>query len=185
MTSDPSRLAETSKYLSFILRHEPQSIGLQLDVEGWADIDDLIACANRHGRAIDKATIKTVVATSDKKRFTLSDDCSRIRAAQGHSISTVQLTYPEMMPPAILYHGTATRFLESIREQGLKAGSRHHVHLSLDVSTAVSVGKRYGKPVVLEIQAMRMHQRGFKFFLAENEVWLTDVVPAEFINPID
>jgi putative RNA 2'-phosphotransferase len=90
-----------------------------------------------------------------------------------------------MMPPAILYHGTATRFLESIREQGLKAGSRHHVHLSLDVSTAVSVGKRYGKPVVLKIQAMRMHQRGFKFFLAENEVWLTDIVPAEFSDSTD
>lgn len=129
--------------------------------------------------------IRAVVETSQKKRFALSDDCQRIRAVQGHSTSTVRLTYPETVPPAILYHGTATRFLTSIREQGLRGGSRHHVHLSLDISTATAVGERHGSPVVLKVQALRMHESGFKFFLADNKVWLTDAVPPEFIDTID
>lgn len=185
MTTDPTQLDELSKYLSYLLRHEPQSIGLQLDTEGWADIDSLIAGASRNGRAIDRATILAVVKTSKKKRFALSDNCQQIRAVQGHSILTVRRTYPETIPPEVLYHGTATHFLPSIREQGLKAGFRHHVHLSLDVLTATAVGKRHGKPVVLEIRALKMHQNGFKFFLSENNVWLTDAVPPEFIDTID
>jgi putative RNA 2'-phosphotransferase len=185
MTTDRTQLDELSRYLSYILRHEPKTIGLQLDTDGWANIDSLIAGAIKHGRAIDQAMIRAVVETSKKKRFALSDDCQRIRAVQGHSTSIVQLTYPEAIPPEVLYHGTATRSLASIREQGLKAGFRHHVHLSLDVSTARAVGKRHGKPVVLEIRALRMHQKGFKFFLSENNVWLTDAVPPEFIDTID
>lgn len=185
MTTDPTQLDELSKYLSYVLRHEPQTIGLQLDTEGWADIDSLIAGASRNGRAIDQAMVLAVVETSKKKRFAVSDDCQRIRAVQGHSTPVVKRTYPETVPPGVLYHGTATRFLASIREQGLKAGSRHHVHLSLDLSTATAIGKRHGKPVVLEIQALRMHQNGFKFFLSENNVWLTDAVPPEFIDTID
>lgn len=184
MTTGLTQLDEISKYLSYILRHEPHAIGLELDSEGWADIDFLIACASKHGRVIDKAMIQAVVATNNKKRFAMSDDHQRIRAVQGHSISTVRPTHPEQVPPEVLYHGTATRFLASIHEQGLKAGSRHHVHLSLDIPTAIAVGKRHGKPVVLEIQALRMHTHGFKFFLTENSVWLTDAVPAEFINTI-
>jgi putative RNA 2'-phosphotransferase len=175
---------EISKYLSYILRHEPHTIGLELDSEGWANIDSLIACARKHGRIIDETLIQIVVATNNKKRFSISDDQQRIRAVQGHSTSTVRVTYSEAVPPEVLYHGTATRFLASIREQGLKAGSRHHVHLSTDIPTAISVGKRHGKPIALEIQALRMHKQGIQFFLAENKVWLTDIVPAEFINKI-
>ncbi|MBN3792460.1 RNA 2'-phosphotransferase [Burkholderia sp. Ac-20353] len=185
MRTKTKTLDETSKYLSYLLRHEPQAIGLQLDQEGWADIDALIAGAARHGQALDRATIEAVVATNDKKRFALSDDGRRIRAVQGHSTPAVQRQYPEQPPPAVLYHGTATRFRESIRERGLKAGARHHVHLSQDLRTAVTVGKRYGKPVVLAIQAGRMHERGFRFFLAENGVWLVDAVPAEFLSVHD
>ena len=159
MTKDLAKIDDISRYLSYILRHEPEAIGLHLDTEGWADIDSLIACANRHGQPIDKAIVHAVVETNKKKRFAISDDCRRIRAVQGHSTS--------------------------IREQGLKAGSRHHVHLSLDISTAIAVGKRYGKPVVLEIQASKMSRNGFKFFRAENDVWLTDAVPPQFINIID
>jgi putative RNA 2'-phosphotransferase len=143
---------------SILLPSEPHS-GFHLDTEGWADIDSLTACAKRHGQPIDKAIVHAVVETNKKKRFAISDDCRRIRAVQGHSTS--------------------------IREQGLKAGSRHHVHLSLDISTAIAVGKRYGKPVVLEIQASKMSRNGFKFFRAENDVWLTDAVPPQFINIID
>ncbi|TBV08461.1 RNA 2'-phosphotransferase [Stutzerimonas kirkiae] len=176
------RLSETSKFLSYILRHEPHAIGLQLDSEGWADIESLIAGAAKDGRTLDIALIQAVVSSSDKKRFSISDDGLRIRAVQGHSTTNVSIQHVEKEPPGFLYHGTATRFLESIRQQGLIAGSRHHVHLSQDIPTAIAVGQRYGKPVVLKIEALRMHQQGFKFFQAENGVWLTTHVPAVFIK---
>jgi putative RNA 2'-phosphotransferase len=176
------KITETSKFLSYVLRHQPQSIGLTLDSEGWAKIDALIAGAAKAGRKLDRALIDKVVETSDKKRFALSPDGTRIRAVQGHSTKTVALTYEEKVPPALLYHGTATRFLESIRAQGLIAKSRHHVHLSADPQTATAVGQRYGTPVVLTIDTARMHERGFKFYQAENGVWLTDTVPPEFIS---
>ncbi|CAM2155543.1 RNA 2'-phosphotransferase [Paraburkholderia tropica] len=181
----PTENDEISKHLSYILRHEPHSIGLQLDSDGWASINSLIALSADHGRVIDKATIQTVVRTNTKKRFEISDDGRRIRAVQGHTTKSVQRVYPITMPPQLLYHGTATRFVASIREHGLKAGARHHVHLSIDVSTAISVGKRHGNPVVLEIQALKMYELGFKFFIAENSVWLTDSVPPEFIKTIE
>ncbi|UVL28033.1 RNA 2'-phosphotransferase [Pseudomonas donghuensis] len=175
------QLNETSKFLSYVLRHEPQAIGLQLDSEGWADIDFLIAGAAKDGRTLDTALIQAVVSSSDKKRFSISDDGQRIRAVQGHSTSNVSLQHIEKEPPEFLYHGTATRFRESIRQQGLIAGSHHHVHLSQDRSTAIAVGQRYGKPVVLKIEALRMYQQGFKLFQAENGVWLTSHVPEKFL----
>jgi putative RNA 2'-phosphotransferase len=176
------QLTETSKFLSYVLRHEPQAIGLTLDREGWASIEALIEGAARHGKALDRALIERVVSTNDKKRFAISEDGSRIRAVQGHSTESVSISYEEKMPPEFLYHGTATRFLESILNEGLKHGSRHHVHLSEDAQTATAVGQRYGKPAVLKIEALRMHQQGFKFYQADNGVWLTEVVPVEFIN---
>ncbi|UZE07009.1 RNA 2'-phosphotransferase [Pseudomonas corrugata] len=179
---DTKRLNETSKFLSYVLRHEPQAIGLQLDSEGWADIESLIAGAAEDGRPLDMDLIQAVVSSSDKKRFSLSGDGLRIRAVQGHSTGTVSLQHVEKEPPELLYHGTATRFLESIWEKGLIPGSRHHVHLSQDMQTAIAVGQRYGKPVVLKVDALRMHQQGFKFFQAENGVWLTDHVPASLIS---
>ena len=179
---DTKQLNETSKFLSYVLRHEPQAIGLQLDSEGWADIESLIVGAAKDGRTLDISLIQTVVSSSDKKRFSISDDGQRIRAVQGHSTTSVSLQHVEKELPEFLYHGTATRFLESIRQQGLIAGSRHHVHLSQDIPTAIAVGQRYGKPVVLKIEALRMHQRGFKFFQAENGVWLTAHVPSNFTS---
>lgn len=176
------QLNETSKFLSYVLRHEPQAIGLQLDSEGWADIESLIAGAAKDGRTLDIPLIQAVVSSSDKKRFSISDDGLRIRAVQGHSTASVNLQHVEKEPPELLYHGTATRFLESIRQQGLIAGSRHHVHLSQDIITAITVGQRYGRPVVLKIEALRMHQQGLKFFQAENGVWLTAHVPSNFIS---
>lgn len=179
---DSKMLNEISKFLSYILRHKPDTIGLQLDVEGWADISSLIIGAAKEGRILDQAIIQTVVNSSDKKRFTLSEDGQRIRAVQGHSTPDVNLQHMEKKPPEFLYHGTATRFLESILQQGLIAGSRHHVHLSQDITTAVAVGQRYGKPAVLKVEALRMHQKGFPFFQAENDVWLTSHVPVYFIS---
>lgn len=179
---DNKQLNETSKFLSYVLRHEPQAIDLQLDNEGWADIDALITGAAKDGRTLDIALIQAVVSSSDKKRFSISDDGLRIRAAQGHSTASVSLQHIEKEPPEFLYHGTATRFIESIRQQGLIAGSRHHVHLSQDIPTAIAVGQRYGKPVVLKIEALRMYQQGFKLFQADNGVWLTNHVPANLIS---
>lgn len=175
------QLNDISKFLSFVLRHEPQAIGLSLDSEGWADIDSLIAGANQTGKSLSRDLIQHVVNTSDKKRFSISEDGQRIRAAQGHSTNSVSISYPEKQPPEILYHGTAIRFLESILKEGLKPGERQYVHLSEDEQTAVTVGKRYGKPVVLKIEALRMHQQGFKFFQAENGVWLVNQIPVDFL----
>jgi putative RNA 2'-phosphotransferase len=172
--------AETSKFLSFVLRHQPDAIGITLDVEGWAKIPELIAAAANNGKLLDYDLIQAVVTTSDKKRFAISEDGLRIRAVQGHSTETVDINYVEKVPPEFLYHGTATRFIESIRNQGLLPGSRQYVHLSQDEQTALAVGQRHGKPVVLKIKALLMHEQGFKFFQAENGVWLVELVPAAF-----
>ena len=179
------KLNETSKFLSYVLRHEPQAIGLQLDIEGWASIDELIDGAAKHGQSIDTPLIQAVVSSSDKKRFSISDDGLRIRAVQGHSTSEVSIQHTEKEPPEFLYHGTATRFLDSIWQQGLVAGSRHHVHLSSDVQTALAVGQRYGTPAILKIEALQMYKGGMKFYQADNGVWLTNHVPPERILKAD
>ncbi|WP_434983131.1 RNA 2'-phosphotransferase [Xanthomonas arboricola] len=173
---------DISKFLSFVLRHEPQAIGLTLDPEGWAELDALIAGARAHGTALDLELIQAVVAGSDKKRFALSADGQRIRAVQGHSTPTVALQLEARVPPEVLYHGTATRFLEAIMAEGLRPGQRHHVHLSDNPQTAASVGQRYGEPVVLQVDAGRMHRDGLRFFQADNGVWLTAQVPAAFLT---
>lgn len=174
-------LVKTSKFLSLILRHRPDEIGLVLDENGWADVDELIRLANRKGSNISRGCLEAVVSENDKKRFTLSEDGRRIRANQGHSIN-VELGLSPSVPPQFLYHGTATRFLESIRVQGIHSGDRQHVHLSPDFATAITVGARHGKPVVLTILAGDMAQSGQLFFLSENGVWLTNQVPVEFIQ---
>jgi putative RNA 2'-phosphotransferase len=174
-------LTETSKFLSYVLRHKPEEIGIALAPEGWCDIAALITAATGAGKTIGRELLQEVVVTSDKKRFAISADGLRIRAVQGHSTDNVSLSHIEKAPPALLYHGTATRFLPSIREKGLLAGQRHHVHLSGDAQTAIGVGKRHGTPVVLKIDAQQMLAQGMKFFQAENGVWLTDHVPMCFI----
>lgn len=173
--------SEISKFLSFVLRHQPDAIGITLDPEGWTDIAALIAAAANDGKQLDRDLIQAVVTTSDKKRFAISGDGLRIRAVQGHSSESVDINYIEKLPPDLLYHGTTTRFMESIHNDGLLPGSRQYVHLSQDEQTALAVGQRRGKPVVLKIKALLMHEQGFKFFQAENDVWLTSAVPALFI----
>ncbi|MBB5866504.1 RNA 2'-phosphotransferase [Xanthomonas sp. 3058] len=172
---------EISKFLSFVLRHDPHAIGLTLDAQGWAEIDALIAGAKANGTTLDLALIQAVVAGSDKQRFALSDDGRRIRAVQGHSTPTVALQLEAKLPPEVLYHGTATRFLDAIMAEGLRPGQRHHVHLSDNMQTAASVGQRYGAPVVLQVEAGRMYRDGLQFFQADNGVWLTAHVPATFL----
>jgi len=174
------RTKETSKFLSFVLRHQPEEIGLELDDAGWASVEELLDACKRAGRALTLEELQHIVDTSDKKRFAFSEDGLYIRANQGHSVQ-IELGYEPRKPPSLLYHGTATRFLESIRKEGLKRGSRHHVHLSSDSVTAANVGARHGKPVVLRIASSQMHNDGYSFYLSENGVWLTERVPPDYI----
>jgi putative RNA 2'-phosphotransferase len=168
-----------SKFLSLVLRHEPQRIGIVLDDAGWTDVAALLEAAAAHGVVITRDELAHVVATSDKQRFALDGD--RIRANQGHSVE-VDLALPPATPPALLYHGTVERVLHGIRELGLLKRERHHVHLSPDVATANKVGGRRGKPVVLAIRAGEMASAGHAFFCSENNVWLVEHVPPQFID---
>jgi len=177
------QLNKTSKFLSYVLRHKPDAIGLTLTENGWANIDELISKARTSGdrTTIDRASIQKVVDTNDKKRFIISDDGQSIRASQGHSIN-IDLQLKPATPPEFLYHGTATRFLDTILKEGLKPQQRQHVHLSTDVETATKVGQRYGKPSILTIKALLMYEKGFTFYLSDNGVWLTTSVPSTYIN---
>lgn len=175
------QLVSTSKFLSLVLRHQPDVIGLQLDDQGWLDINALIENANARGNPITLEWLHEVVATNDKQRFALSDDGLRIRASQGHSVASVDLQLTAVTPPDVLFHGTVARSIPSIRKTGLDKRSGNHVHLSAEQKTATNVGSRRGKPVVLTITSMQMHQAGYEFFLSDNEVWLTETVPVEFI----
>lgn len=175
-------LVQTSKFLSLILRHAPEKIGLALDPHGWADIGQLLAQSARHGRRLSREQLDEVVARDSKTRYAISGDGLRIRANQGHSLAAVDIALPPATPPAVLYHGTASRFVDAIRAGGLLPGSRNHVHLSSNRETAVAVGARHGKPVVLTVDAAAMQAQGQVFYLADNGVWLADAVPVAFIG---
>ncbi|MDP6467409.1 MAG: RNA 2'-phosphotransferase [Pirellulaceae bacterium] len=169
-----------SKFLSLVLRHQPETIGIELNEAGWVDVNDLISALARHGRRMSRETLEEVVRTNDKQRFSFNEDGSRIRANQGHSVD-IELGYRPATPPEILYHGTPQRFVEAISRDGLKKMNRHHVHLHVDVATSTAVGRRRGKPVLLKVKALEMHHAGYEFFVTPNDVWLTDNVPMEFI----
>ena len=175
------KLTEISKFLSLVLRHDPQRIGILLDSAGWTDIETLLAKAAQAGKPFSRELLERIVAESDKQRFAISADGARIRANQGHSID-VELGLPIMEPPEFLYHGTADRFLPSILRAGLDRRNRHHVHLTANRIVAVDVGSRYGKPVVLRVAAQRMVEAGHKFRCSANGVWLVEAVAVEFIE---
>jgi len=175
-------LVNTSKYLSLILRHAPEKIGLVLDTQGWADIGQLLALAAQHGRRISREQLNDVVARDSKTRYAISADGLRIRANQGHSLAAVGIALPPSTPPAMLFHGTASRFVDAIRAGGLLPGARNHVHLSSNRETAVAVGARHGRPVVLTVDAAAMRAQGHVFYVSDNGVWLTQAVPVAFIG---
>jgi putative RNA 2'-phosphotransferase len=177
-------LKKISKRLSYILRHRPDSVGLELHDGGWLDLNDLLDALRRTGDAVTLEVIERVVAENDKQRFEFSDDRSRIRARQGHS-AEVDLGYEPATPPDQLYHGTATKYLDSILEQGLLKGRRHHVHLSTNQETMLQVGMRHGKPMLLRIDAKRMLAAGHEFFVTGNHVWLTDHVPPDYLTILE
>lgn len=178
-------LETTSKFIAYVLRHAPESIGIRLDPQGWVGLDVLVAGAVASGHRLDCIDVVHAVKSGLKQRFELSTDGARIRALQGHSTPQVQRSFEALMPPGQLFHGTATRFLEAILRQGLRPGARQHVHLSADVQTATQVGQRHGKAHVLRVDAQRMHALGHAFHRAENGVWLTGAVPPEFLSDAD
>lgn len=170
-----------SKLMSLVLRHNPGKIGIELDENGWANTTDLLDGINKKGIRLDMELLETVVETNDKKRFSFNEDQSKIRANQGHSIK-IDMQFEAIEPPAFLYHGTVGRFMKTIQTEGLKKMNRQHVHLSKDLETAQRVGSRRGVPVILTVRSGEMHQDGFEFYQSDNGVWLTDRVPAKYLD---
>jgi putative RNA 2'-phosphotransferase len=170
-----------SKFLSLVLRHDPGAIGLTLDKGGWIEVGVLLEALSRHGRSMDRDALERLVRENDKQRFAFSADGLRIRASQGHSVE-VALGYVATTPPDVLYHGTVERFLASIRIEGLVRATRQHVHLSATRDVALSVGKRRGRPIIIEVDAGAMAREGYEFFRSDNGVWLTSHVPARFVR---
>lgn len=170
-----------SRFLSLVLRHDPNKIGIILDPQGWISVDTLLRQMNAHGKKLNFEQLCDVVATNDKKRFAFNDDKTSIRANQGHSVS-VDLHYEAIQPPEYLYHGTVGKYMDAIRKNGLLKMSRHHVHLSESLETATKVGARRGNPIVLTVRSGEMFKCGIIFFKSDNSVWLTEAVPVEFIE---
>jgi putative RNA 2'-phosphotransferase len=177
-------LTKISRFISLILRHKPDAIGIELDQHGWADVRELIDGINATGKNIDMEMLEEIVKTDSKQRYTFNEDKTLIRANQGHSVH-VDVELKEQEPPEVLYHGTASRFVESILQDGLKPMNRLYVHLSKDIDTAIKVGKRHGDPVILKIYSKKMYDDGVKFYLSENGVWLTKCVDTIYIKIIE
>lgn len=170
-----------SKYLSFVLRHQPETLGITLDTQGWTSVPVLLQKMQEQGFNVSHELLAHVVDTNSKKRFAFNDDQSLIRASQGHSVD-IDTGYQPQEPPAVLYHGTAQAFLPSIFSTGLEKRGRQHVHLSSDRTTAVQVGGRHGKPFVLLVDAAGMYRDGHHFYCSDNGVWLTDHVPVAYLR---
>lgn len=181
MTTDEGYVPRISRLLSLVLRHQPDQFGIELDDAGWVEIEVLLEALRSIGQKTSYDQLRHVVRANDKQRFTIDENSQRIRANQGHSVD-VKLGYEPAAPPAILLHGTTRKAVAAIREGGLRKMSRHHVHLHCDSSIASAVGARRGTPVLLKVHAFEMVQEGFVFFVTANDVWLTDHVPARFIE---
>ncbi|MFC5468973.1 RNA 2'-phosphotransferase [Cohnella suwonensis] len=172
---------EAGRFLSYVLRHQPSAAGIELDANGWADVEALLAGCKIAGKNIDRASLDRIVMENGKQRYALNEDRTKIRANQGHSVP-VDVELARREPPDMLYHGTASRFLASIRSEGILKRSRQHVHLSADERTALEVGNRHGQGILLRIDAAAMHRDGHPFYLSANGVWLCDVVPSKYIS---
>jgi len=175
---------DLSKFISLILRHKPETIGITLNDNGWANVDDLInginKSTNKKVNCVTLAILEDIVNSDNKNRYSFNNDKTFIRANQGHSIK-VNVDLKEVTPPKILYHGTAEKYINSIRANGLKAMNRLYVHLSDNKQTAITVGSRHGIPIILEIDSTKMFEDGYKFYISENNVWLTNNVPQNYI----
>jgi putative RNA 2'-phosphotransferase len=174
-------LKHISKFLSLVLRHKPEEIGISMDAQGWVDVEELIEKCNRRGKSLDWVLLEEVVFTNDKQRFTFNEDSTKIRANQGHTVE-VDLKLDAVEPLEFLYHGTVQKYIDAIKSDGLQRMQRQHVHLSKDLETAIKVGSRRGKPVILKINALEMHKAGHPFYVSKNGVWLCEQVPAQYIQ---
>ena len=175
-------LKETSKFISLILRHKPETIGISLDEHGWADVQEMIRGINAAGNHhLSEDLLEEIVRTDEKQRYSFNEDHTLIRANQGHSIP-VDVELEKKVPPSVLYHGTGEKYTASINDQGLIPKSRLYVHLSSDVETAKKVGSRHGKPVVYTVDCAAMAADGYQFYLSANNVWLTKRVPAKYLS---
>lgn len=175
----PHTEQDTSKFISLILRHKPETIGIALDEHGWANVEELIEGVSKT-HPLDMAGLERIVAEDEKQRYSFNEDKTLIRANQGHSIP-VDVELEEVVPPEVLYHGTGEKYVASIDAQGLIPKSRLYVHISLDKETARIVGARHGKPVIYEVKSGEMHRDGFKFYRSANGVWLTKEVPVKYL----
>lgn len=173
-------LTNTSRFISLILRHKPETIGITLDEHGWADVSELIE-GIRKTQSFNMEMLEEIVRTDNKQRYSFNEDKTLIRANQGHSIP-VDVELQEVLPPEYLWHGSAQKYFQSIREQGLIPKSRLYVHLSGDMETAVNVGKRHGKPVIFKVHSGDMAKDGYKFYRSVNGVWLTKEVPVKYLE---
>lgn len=177
-------LDKLSKFISLVLRHRPDAANITLDEHGWANVEELLDGMNETGRKIDMEILEKIVVTDNKQRYCFNQDKTLIRANQGHSIP-VDVELKEQEPPEFLFHGTATRFLDDILNDGLKPMSRLYVHLSKDKETALKVGKRHGTPVILKIYSGAMHKDGYRFYLSENGVWLIEKADVKYFEVMD
>ena len=173
---------ETSKYISLILRHKPDVIGITLDEHGWANVDELIAGVSKT-HPINMDILEQIVSEDEKQRYSFNEDKTLIRANQGHSIP-VDVELEEKEPPEILFHGTGEKYVDSINKSGLIPKSRLYVHLSANEETAQKVGTRHGRPVIYKVKSKEMYCDGYKFFCSVNGVWLTKTVPVKYIEII-
>lgn len=170
-----------SKFISLILRHKPDVIGVELDQNGWCEVDDLLLKMNEKGKSITRSLLDEIVRTDSKGRYTYNSDGTKIRANQGHSI-VVDVELQKEIPPKYLYHGTIRKYVTSILKAGIKKGQRQYVHLSTNIEVAQTVGKRRGIPVILKIEAGKMHVDGYEFYLSKNKIWLCDYVPSKYVS---
>ena len=170
----------TSRYISLILRHKPETIGITLDEHGWASVDELIAGVSRT-HPLTMESLEEIVRTDEKQRYSFNGDKTLIRANQGHSVP-VDVELPVAEPPEYLYHGTGQKYVKSIDRTGLVPKGRLYVHLSKDCETAVKVGMRHGVPAVLKVDARSMVRDGAMFYLSENGVWLAERVPVKYLE---
>ncbi len=175
-------LIKISRFISLILRHKPETIGITLDEHGWANVEELIVGVNKK-YLIDIQILEKIVNEDNKNRYSFNEDKTMIRANQGHSIP-VDVELKKLNPPDILYHGTGEKYVESTERQGLIRKNRLYVHLSDNIEIAEKVGKRHGKPVIYEIDCKKMIEDGIEFFKSENNVWLVESVPVKYLKKL-
>lgn len=174
-------LTKVSKFISLILRHKPEEIGITLDKHGWAKVSELIKGVSKNYPGFSMDILEEIVRTDEKQRYSFNDNHTLIRANQGHSIP-VDVELKALVPPEYLYHGSGWKYYNSIVDQGLIAKSRLYVHLSEDIDTAYITGKRHGDPVVFRIRSGEMYGDGFEFYKSVNNVWLTEKVPVDYLE---